>query len=267
MVTEDFIIELFVKVDTRMSDVQRHPQSRLWPGEIVTLAILYALKAKGERAFYRWAEGELLPLFPDLPERTRLFRLFAAHRDWTNRFLAQPTFFGVADSFGIEMINTLRLRRSTRQIARRGLCGRRWIAGVKLGLVINRHGQVCAWDLDIASAYDADAFGHLIERYADQMIVLADSNFHKGTWKNCYRRPDPLDRDPPNLKLCPRGRWNQRRLVETVLSMLSGVCALKKVSERGWSYLMAHLTAAIAALNLLIAWNGTPTLSIARFSL
>src|SRR5262245_38633990 len=119
MVMEDFIIELFVKVDTQMMDVQRHPQARLWPGEVVTLAVLYALKARGERAFYRWASCELRPLFPDLPERTRLFRLFAAHRDWTNRFLAQPTILGIADSFGIEMINTLRLTRSPMQIARR----------------------------------------------------------------------------------------------------------------------------------------------------
>jgi hypothetical protein len=25
-----------------------------------------------------------------------------------------------------------------------------------------------------------------------------------------------------NLKLCPRGKWEERRLIETVLSMISG---------------------------------------------
>jgi hypothetical protein len=263
--TEDFICQLFYRVDLALCGEGKHPQASLWPGEVVTLAILYALKGVGERAFYRWAQRDLRPLFPGLPHRTRLFRLFAAHRDWTNRFLANPTLFGVADSFGVEMINTLRLGRSPLQIARRGKCARRWIAGVKLGLVINSRGQVCAWDLDTAEAYDADAFGHLIWRYADGMIVLADSNFHKSPF---HRKDYAKDPDPPNLKLCPRGRWGERRLIETVLSMLTGVCRLKRVTERCWANLMAHLSAAVAAFNVLVGWEpDAPSLEIAKFSL
>jgi hypothetical protein len=269
--TEDFITELFCRVDTALAGVPRHPLARLWPSEVVTLDILYALKGRGERAFYRWADRDLRPLFPHLPERTRLFRLFACHRDWANRFLAEPTtLFGVIDSFGVEMVNTLRLGRSRRQIGRRGYCARRWIGGVKLGLVLDAHGQVCAWDADVAGAYDADAFGHLIARFADRMIVLADGNFHKSP----FHRPDYAnDPDPPNLKLCPRGSWDERKLVETVLSMISGgtgsgVCALKKVTERCWANLMSHLGAALAAFNLLVGWDpGEPRLAVARFSL
>lgn len=268
--TFDFITQLFYRVDEALADVDKHPQARLWPGEVVTLALLYALKGRGERAFYRWADRDLRPLFPALSERTRLFRLFAVHRDWTNRFLADPTIFGVADSFGVEMINTLRLARSFKQIGRRGKCARRWIAGVKLGLVCNRHGQICAWDIDIASAYDADAFGHLIKRFQDQMIVLADSNFHKSPF---HRKDYDADPDPPNLKLCPRRRWGERKLIETVLSMLSGgngsgICALKHVTERCWANLTAHMGAAVAAFNLLVGWNpDNPRLVVAQFSL
>ena len=43
--------------------------------------MLFALKGVGCRAFYRWAKANLAPLFSRLPERTRLFRLLAAHRD------------------------------------------------------------------------------------------------------------------------------------------------------------------------------------------
>lgn len=270
--TEDFIAELFYRVDTAMAGVLKHPQAKLWPGEVVTLMILYALKGCGEGAFYRWADRDLRPLFPELPERTRLFRHFATHRDWANRFLAEPgaTVFGVADSFGIEMINTLRQGRSARQIGRRGKCARRWITGVKLGLVVDALGRVLAWDVDVAGAYDADAFGHLILRFDGRMIVLADGNFHKSP----FHRPDyAQDPDPPNLKVCPRGRWGERKLIETVLSMISGgtgsgVCALKKVTERCWANLMAHVGAAIAAFNVLVGWDpAAPRLAIARFSL
>ena len=43
------------------------------------------------------------------------------------------------------------------------------------------------------------------------MIVLTDTGFHAKTG------------DPTNMKVCPRGTWNTRMLVETVLSMLTTV--------------------------------------------
>jgi hypothetical protein len=81
MTTVDFITELFCHVDDILQDVPMHPQAKLCPSEVVTMALLFALKGGGERAFYRWLERDYRPLFPHLPERTRLFRLFAAHQD------------------------------------------------------------------------------------------------------------------------------------------------------------------------------------------
>jgi hypothetical protein len=258
---EDFIIDLFCRIDLAMLDVQKHPQAMLWPSETVTLAMLFVLKHHSERAFYRWARRELIELFPHLPERTRLFRLFATHRDWSDRFLGEATFFGIADSFGIELLRTRRLGRSPKQIAMRGFCAGRWIAGVKLGWVINSSGEVCAWDVTTANLYDADAFSHLIWSYQDQMIVLADCNFHKSPY---HRKGDP---DPPNLKICPRGLWNTRRLIETELSMAQALCSLKNLTERAWQYIRAHLGFATALFNVLLKWDGHPELSLARFSI
>lgn len=47
-------------------------------------------------------------MFPRLPERTRLFRPFKTHRQWTLLFLAPPTLLGVVDSYGIEWIHLVR---------------------------------------------------------------------------------------------------------------------------------------------------------------
>jgi hypothetical protein len=44
------------------------------------------------------------------------------------------------------------------------------------------------------------------------MIVLSDTGFHAAAG------------DPANLKLCQRGEWEERMLVETVLAMLTLVC-------------------------------------------
>ena len=98
MTTLDFITALFYEVDEQMHTIPKHPEARLWPSEVVTLGLLHALKGVGNRACYRWLTRDYSPLFPRLPERTRLFRLFTTHQDWTQAFLAAPTVLGVIDT-------------------------------------------------------------------------------------------------------------------------------------------------------------------------
>lgn len=78
MTTEDFITELFCLVDDKMGTIRKHPQARLHPSELVTLGLLFTLKGVGNRAFYCWLIRDYRPLFPQIPERTRLFRFFSS---------------------------------------------------------------------------------------------------------------------------------------------------------------------------------------------
>ena len=64
MSDEEFIIELFFRVDERMLDVKKHSQALLYPSEVATLAILFSLKGKKGRAFYRWVQRNWSHLFP-----------------------------------------------------------------------------------------------------------------------------------------------------------------------------------------------------------
>jgi hypothetical protein len=276
MTTYDFVTELFVRVDDAMIPVKKHSQARLHPSEIVTLGLLFALKGSGNRAFYRWAERDLRPLFPNLPERTRLFRLLTQWRAWTSRLLSSPTLLGLVDCYGIELIHPRREGRSNTQIGRKGKSNHRWIVGAKLCFVLNRFGLVVAYDLDTANVHDT-RFHPLIAAYAgpeddpgpfcaDPMLIFGDSGFHAKT--------TPERADPPNLKICGRGQWNPRMLVETLLSMLTGVCRLKKVAHRTWSGLRTRVAYVLAMYNFLVQWNGLQAdetgfvpLSIARFSL
>ena len=260
MCTEDFITSLFVRVDTILAGQGKDPRSNLHPSEVVTLALLFAIKGVGSRAFYRWLLRDWLALFPHMPERTRLFRLFAAHQSWTDAFLACPTFFGVIDSFGIELIHPCRQGRSTRQIGQKGKSNHRWIVGAKLCVVLNSRGLACAWDCSTANVYDAAAFLPLVSKFDGQMIVLGDGNFHAAASKGG---------DPPNLKVCKRKTWCQRMIVETMLSMITTVCHAKKMAHRTWTYLQAHVAYTLAAFNVLLQWDGTENakFSIAPFSL
>lgn len=123
----DFTVALFCRVDDELQDVKKHVLAELHPSEVVTLGMLQALRGEGPRAFYRWVQKELRSLFPRLPERTRLFRLLVQFEPLCRQFLAQPTLFGVADSFGIELVHPWRERRTEREVARKGLSNHRWI--------------------------------------------------------------------------------------------------------------------------------------------
>ncbi len=50
MSTQDFITELFCKVDDVMGEVPKHVQASLYPSELVTLGLLFAIKGVGNRA-------------------------------------------------------------------------------------------------------------------------------------------------------------------------------------------------------------------------
>jgi hypothetical protein len=259
--TVDFITALFCQIDAQMTGVPKHSQAALWPSEVVTLGVLHALKGVGNRAFYRWLEKDYRPLFPRLPERTRLFRLFMTHQAWTQAFLAAPTLLGVIDTYGIELIHPIREGRSFRQIGWKGLSNHRWIVGGKLCLLLNQFGLVVAWACDTANVHDS-TFQPLIRQFEEQMIILGDLAFHAAAG------------DPANLKLCARGEWNDRMLIETVLSMLTLVSHFKKVMHRVWEYFEARLAFTMAAFNVLVQWHGLPvdehgfvSLSIAEFSL
>jgi hypothetical protein len=250
----DFTIELFCRVDDALPDAKKHVLSHLYPSEIVTLGLLQALRGASNRAFYNWVCKELKSLFPRLPERTRLFRLLQKHATLTQRFLAQPSFFGVCDSYGIELIHPLREGRSQRQIGRKGKSNRRWIVGAKLAVICNDQGQIVHWGCGAGHLHDT-AFHCLIEEFQDQMLILTDKGF-KARQGN-----------PANLKVCERGRWNERMLIETLFSLLTNVLKLKKLALRVWPALRARLAYVMAAFNLCTAWNGQVKLELAPFAL
>jgi len=154
MTTADCIIALFYRVDTHLQDIPKRPHATLWPSEVVTLGLLHALKGMGNRAFYRWLARDYRPLFPPLPERTRLFRLFRTHHAWTEVFLASPTILGVIDTYGIELMHPIREGRSPQQIGRKGLSHHRWIVGGKLCLLLNQWGLIVAWECATANVAD-----------------------------------------------------------------------------------------------------------------
>jgi hypothetical protein len=258
MTASDFTVALFCRVDDLMLDEKKHPLASLHPSEVVTLGVLHTLRGGGCRAFYRWAKNELSALFPRLPERTRLFRLLQRHAALTQRFLAEPTVFGVCDAFGIELLHPMREGRSAQQIGRKGQSNHRWIVGAKWVVLCNSAGQIVDWRCDSANVCDI-RFHDLIAPFEEKMIVLCDKGF-----KAAKSNPQG---NPLNLKVCEKGKWNERMIIETLFSLLTTVCGLKKLSHRLWPALRARLAYTAAAYNLCTTWTGRPKMQLAPFKL
>jgi hypothetical protein len=239
MTTEDIIVHVFCLVDDRMPAMGKHSQASLYPSEIVTIGILFALKGGFFSAFYRWLKRDYEALFAGLPDRTRLQRLLKTHRSWFDNLLAQPSFFTVLDTYPIELLLPIREQRSQHFIGGKGRDKGRWALGIKLGWLLNDHGGVVAWDWLPMNRGD-NAFHPLAERFDGQTIVCADWGFRS------------VHGIPNNMMLCKKGTWNDRMFIETALSMVTVICGLKWMRHWVSDYLSAHLACAAAMFNILL---------------
>jgi hypothetical protein len=261
MTTEMIIIHIFCRVDDGLKEAKRVPQTHLYPSEIVTIGILFALKGGHFRAFYRWLYRDFAMLFGDLPDRTNLQRLLKTHQHHADALLAETSFFTVTDSYPIELLFPIREGRSKQQLGKKNKDKGRWSIGIKLCWLVNDLGRVVAWQWATMNRPDQD-FHPVLAAQDDATIILADLGFRA-----------KIDQ-PQNLKLCPKGTWNERMVIETIFSMLTVVCKAKKLHHRLQSYLAAHLAYLAAMFNSLLDLfhqlhpeAPASQLSIAEFSL
>ena len=207
----DFITELYCQIDDTLPDVPQHSQAILSLSELITIGVLQAMKQVTQRAFYHWLQDNYGHLFPKLPSRTRLNRRLRAQRDWTGYFLAQPTVLGIADSYGVELRHPIRDGRRANQIGKKGKSNHRWIVGGKLCIVQNQWGLITDWDCATANVHD-QTFLPLLAQYDGQMIVLADTGFHRA--KSCPGLEPGATRPTSRSVVVDSGTcaWQWRRL-------------------------------------------------------
>lgn len=253
MRTEEIITRLFCIVDDKLGHVNKRKDARLHPSEIITIGLLFSLKGVHFRAFYRWLRGDWLPLFPNLPERTKLHRLLAHYEPLTDQFLVEPQAESIIDSYGVELIHPIREGRSPSQIGEKGLSNHRWIVGVKMCWLITPKGQVIDWGWDSAEIHDQN-FRDVGNLRTDQTQIVADSGF---------RQRGRID---PNWTICQRGERNDRMIIERVFSLITVVNHFKKIFHRSECHLNARFGYIAAMFNCLIEMAGGK-LAIAQFSL
>lgn len=198
------------------------------------------------------------PLFPRLPERTRLLRLLATHQALANGFFAESTLLGVAVTSSIDLCHPKRAGHLVAQLGAQRLSNHRWIVGVRFGYGVNSRGLIVNCDLDTANVH-VPRFTEVVAARAEEMEIYTDSSFH--------RKEGDL-----RMAVCERGSRNQRMIVETVLRLLCEVSHSKRMRHRVWEHLTVRIRFLGAVFNLLVQWEGRETaggrlrLSIAEFN-
>lgn len=88
MTTQDSIIAVFCLVDDHMQEVPKQRQATLYPSELVTIGLLFALKEGHVRALYRWLKRDADALCAGLPDRARSPIRIGTNASWPIRALS-----------------------------------------------------------------------------------------------------------------------------------------------------------------------------------
>lgn len=166
----------------------------------------------------------------------------------------------MVDSYPVELLFPIRAARSKHQIGKKGRDKGRLSIGMKLCWVLNTYGQLIGWSYATMNHFDT-AFHGLVSAFKEEAIILADLGFRA--------KKD----NPENLKLCRKGTWNERMVIETVFSLLTVVCHAKKMFHRRLPHLEARFAYTAAMFNVLLnlsrhhAQADPFKVSIAQFSL
>jgi hypothetical protein len=300
---ETFLVELYVladEFDKTTLPPERHAgrPPALARSEVVTLALFgqWACFAS-ERAFYRWAQRHLRPLFPTLPSRPQFNRLqrhhgaaitaFALHLGQT--LAARDRSFEILDGTGVATRNAKRRGAGWLfGLADIGKCARLgWFEGMRLLLRLSRRGAVTGWGSGPASTNDrtlAEAF-FALRASPDPPLPSVGQPV-----SDCYvadmgfggrKRQAQWRRDFGAVVVCPpqtgsKRAWSKplkrwlaglRQVIETVNDRLLTAFRLEHEPPHTLDGWQARLAAKIGLHNLCLWLNdqcGEPDLAIAE---
>ena len=242
MKTKTIIRKIICKVSNKLKDVDfRHPQAKLKLSEIIAIGILSSLSSYSFRRFYEWLKQ--FNIFK-LNERSRLQRLINKYWQYVAIFLKCPTIMNIADSYSVELIHPTRYNRKKQlnSFIRKGFSNNRWMVGRKIGIVINSSFEIVHYNTDLAGGTDK-TFNKDFSNING--IILADTGYN--------------DKDksqiPKNLKICKKGTWNDRMLIESLFSLWKRMLNTKQMMVKTLNGFNARASYLCALTNILFDLN------------
>jgi hypothetical protein len=120
---------------------------------------------------------------------------------------------------------------------------------------VSQKGDILEWAMDPSNIFDKH-FAWIVEHF--KVKALSDTGFHS------------KDGAPENLKICHRGKQNERMMLESVFSLIKRLLGLKQIQAKTRQGFELAVSSIFALFNMLLEMNRrlglyTEKTSIAHF--
>jgi len=246
-----YVDDLFIKVGL---DPKTGPNGKLTASEIVTLMVIQPILKPyfNIKGFYKWINLNLMSEFPNMPEYSRVTRLFRNNRELVMivmKSLCDQNSFGLLiDGTCVPVMETIRGKyaksfRDARKV--RSASKNEWYWGFLMVLLVDQKGKISHCNIDISA--EVRQMEYLLEDLVDRWI-LGDKGFrgqdlHKRLWEN-------------NQVAIKITGGKERQWIENVFGFLKERFGLDQIRKiRKTPSFLAKIFSMLCAYNFVVEFN------------
>jgi glycosyltransferase involved in cell wall biosynthesis len=250
----DISIHIFAVIDDIIKSIEIDPKpgpvGRLTESEILTLMVLHpVLKPFCDlKRFYNWISYNFKNLFPDIPEYSRITRLFNNNQEYlivVMQKLADLNSFGaIADGTTISVMEAIRgkyaksFRNGRKVYSTSKKC---WYFGFLLEIIIDSEGKIS--HVSVGKEAEVRQLQNLLEDLRDKWLLCDRGNRNAKEWQRFW--------EDKQIKVKITG-GKERQWIENVFGYLKTKLGLDKIRVRKMSSFLSRLFAILCCYNLIL---------------
>lgn len=245
---------IYVTIDniirTINPDPKPGPKGKLNESEVLTIMVIYPLLKPfcDLKRFYNWLTWNFRDMFPELPEYSRITRLFKDHKELmvvVMKAFADLNSFGlVADGTCVGVMETIRGKyaKSFRD-ARKVKCASKneWHWGFILEAIIDKNGAIAF--ANIGTEAEVRQLEEILEDLQDRWVSGDRGNRGKELHKRLW--------DDKQIKIKITG-GKERQWIENVFGFLKEKLGLNKIRVRKTPAFLARVFSILCCYNLIL---------------
>jgi hypothetical protein len=248
----DTTILIFAVIDDIIKSIEIDPrpgpEGKLSESEILTLMILHPILKPfcDLKRFHSWIEHNFKNLFPNIPEYSRVTRLFEKNSEYlivVMQRLANLNSFGlVADGTTVSVMEAIRGKfaksfRNARKVY--STSKKNWYFGFLLEMVIDSDGAIAF--VSVGTSAEVKQLQNILEDLKDKWVLGDKGNRSSKKWQEFW--------DNKQIKVKITG-GKERQWIENIFGFLKTKLGLDKIRVRKMSSFLARVYAILCCYNI-----------------
>jgi len=253
----DITISIFAVIDDIIKSIEIDskpgPSGNLNESEILTLMVLHPILKPfcDLKRFHIWILYNLKQLFPNIPEYSRITRLFNNNQEYLiviMQKLANLNSFGlIADGTTISVMEAIRgkfaksFRNARKVYSTSKKC---WYFGFLLEMIIDSKGKISY--INIGKEAEVKQLENLLEDLRDKWVLGDKDNRNFKVWRQFW--------EDKQIKVKITG-GKERQWIENIFGFLKTKLGLDKIRVRKMSSFLSRLFAILCCYNIKLELN------------